>query len=59
VFLLISSVIFLAFAQCFFMAYYGSVEGYQTFQASVMSVLRFTVMDFNYAAMSKVRFFTQ
>ena len=55
VFFLISCVIFLAFAQCFFMAYYASVEGYQTYLQSIMSVLRFTVLDFDYEALSKVR----
>ena len=55
VFFLISFVIFLAFAQCFFMAYYASVEGYQSYQASIMSVLRFTVLDFDYDALSRVR----
>jgi dolichyl-phosphate-mannose--protein O-mannosyl transferase len=55
VFFLISFVIFLAFAQCFFMAYYASVEGYQSYQASIMSVLRFTVLDFDYDALSNVR----
>ena len=56
VFFLISCVIFLAFAQCFFLAYFSSVPGYQTFWQSLMSVLRFTVLDFDYAALSKVRF---
>lgn len=55
VFFLISCVIFLAFAQCFFMAYYASVPGYQTFPQALMSVLRFTVLDFDYAALSRVR----
>lgn len=54
-FFLISCVIFLAFAQCFFMAYYATVPGYQSFQASLMSVLRFTVLDFDYDALSAVR----
>lgn len=54
-FFLISCVIFLAFAQCFFMAYFASVPGYQTFQASIMSVFRFTVLDFDYQALSEVR----
>jgi hypothetical protein len=56
VFFAISCVIFLAFAQCFFMAYYASVPGYQTFWQSVMSVLRFTVLDFDYQALSNVCF---
>jgi hypothetical protein len=55
VFFIISFVIFLAFAQCFFMAYYASVDGYQSYQASIMSVLRFTVLDFDYQALSAVR----
>jgi hypothetical protein len=55
VFFFLSFFIFLAFAQCFFMAYYASVEGYQSYQSSIMSVLRFTVLDFDYAALSKAR----
>ena len=54
VFFLISCVIFLAFAQCFFVAYYATVPGYQTYWESLMSVLRFTVLDFDYDALSKV-----
>ena len=54
VFVLISSVILLAFAQCFFMAYYASVDGYQSYQASIMSVMRFTILDFDYQALSNV-----
>jgi hypothetical protein len=54
VFFLISCVIFLAFAQCFFLAYYASVPGYQSFWQSIMSVLRFTVLDFDYQALSNV-----
>lgn len=51
---MISCVIFAAFAQCFFMAYYATVPGYQSIQGSLMSVLRFTVLDFDYAALSQV-----
>ena len=54
VFFLISCVIFLAFAQCFLMAYYATVPGYQSYGEALMSVLRFTVLDFDYDALSQV-----
>ena len=36
-------------------AYFYSVPGYQTYLQSIASVLRFTVLDFDYQALSQVR----
>ena len=47
-----SAVIFLAFAQTFYMVYNNTVPGYQNYWTSFMSVLRFTVGDYNYEALS-------
>lgn len=52
-FLLMSAVVFLGFAQSFFLGFYVSNEGFQSMLESLMSMLRFTTGDVDYEALNR------
>jgi F0F1-type ATP synthase membrane subunit a len=53
VFILMSTVVFLGFAQSFFLGFYVTNEGFQTLQEALVSMVRFTSGDVDYDALKK------
>lgn len=52
-FMLMSAVVFLGFAQSFFLGFYTSNDGYQSLMEAVMSMLRLTTGDVDYEALNR------
>ena len=53
VFIAMSAVVFVGFAQSFFLGFYVSNEGFQTLQEALVSMVRFTSGDVDYDALKR------